>query len=182
VSDPVGDAERTEFGKVAVVEDQNEMTVFVAQALQHVAVTPGEVPDVARVEVVGLGEAAGIDDRGANPPLEDQRPLGCGGVPVELTHRAGLDPHRNPGNSLGDRQLRDGCLFPVAVTDDLALRLLQGELEGRQVLACQRGIRNVVHETRIAGDGLLRATQRRQRGRGQKLTTLQIGHVALLVM
>jgi len=69
---------------------------------------------ILRVEVVRLGEAARIDDRGANPPLEDERPLGCGGVPVELAHRSGLDPHRNPGNSLRDRQLRDGCLFPVA--------------------------------------------------------------------
>src|SRR5712671_1358555 len=48
MSDPVGDAEGAELGKVAVVEDQDEMAGFCAQALQHVAVAAREIPDVAR--------------------------------------------------------------------------------------------------------------------------------------
>ena len=182
--DPVGDAEGAEFGEVAIVEDQDEMTGLVAEALQHVTVPPGEVPDVARVEIVGLGKAAWVDDGGANAPLDDEGPLGRGGVPVQFAHRARLKPHRNPGNSLGDRQLRDGGLLAVTVADDLALRLLQREFEGRQVLAGQDGIRNVVHEARIAGDGRLRPGQRCQRGHGcgggKKLPALRIGHGALL--
>src|SRR5581483_11639724 len=132
---PVGDAKRAELGKVAVIEYQNEMTGLVTQTLQHVTVAAGEVPDIARIEVVRLGEAARTDHRGADAPLDDERPFGRGGVPVEFAHCAGFNPHRNPGNSLGDRELRDGCLFPITAADDLALRLLKGELECRKVLA-----------------------------------------------
>ncbi len=44
----------------------------------------------------------------------------------------------------------DGRLLAVTVADDLAVRLLQLELEGRQFLARERWVRNIVHETRIA--------------------------------
>jgi hypothetical protein len=81
---------------------------------------------------------------------------------MELAHRTRLDPHRNPGNSLGDRQLRNGRLLAVAVADDLALRFLKGEFECRQVLARQVWVRNVVHEAWIAGYGRLRPAQRCQ--------------------
>ncbi len=166
VPDPVGDAEGAELGKIAVVEDQDEMAGLVAKALQHVAVAAGKVPDVARIEIVGLGKAVGIDDGGANAPLEHERPFGRGGVPVHLAHRAGLEPHRNPGNSLGDRQLRDGGFLAVAVADHLAGGFLQRELERRQILSRHRGIGDVVHEAGIAGDRRLRSGQRRHRGDG----------------
>ena len=115
------------------------MARLVAQAFEHVAVAAGEVPDVARLEVVGLGVAAWIDDRGADAALEDERPLGGGGVPVQFAHRARLEPHRDAGDPLGDRQLLDGGFLAVAVADDLAFRLLQRELEGRQFLAGEHG-------------------------------------------
>src|SRR5207237_7532288 len=82
VSDPVGDAEGAEFGEVTVVENQDEVTGLVAKALQHVAVAAREVPDVAGVEIVGLGKAAWIEDGGADAALKYERPFGCGGVPV----------------------------------------------------------------------------------------------------
>ena len=181
--DPVGDAEGAEFGEVAVVEDQDEVTGLVAEALQHVAVAAREVPDVAGVEIVGLGEAAcGSIDGGADAALENERPFGRGGVPVQFAHRAGLEPHRDAGDPLGDRQLRDRRLLAVAVADDLAVRLLQREFEGRQILARERWVGNIVHEARIATGGRLGPAQRCQRGHacgGQKLPALRIGHDAL---
>jgi hypothetical protein len=182
MADPIGDAEGAEFGEVAVVEDQDEVTGLVAETLQHVAVAAREVPDVAGVEIVGLGEAAWIDDGGADAALENERPFGRGGVPVQFAHRAGLQPHRHAGDPLGDRQLRDGRLLAVAVADDLALRLLQRELECRQILARERWVRNIVHEARVAAGGRLGPTQRGQRDYacgGQKLPALRIGHDAL---
>ena len=164
MSDPVGDAEGAEFGEVAVVEDQDEVTGLVAEALQHVAVAAREVPDVAGVEIVGLGEAAWVDDGGADAALKNERPFGRGGVPVQFAHRAGLKPHRDAGDPLGDRQLRNRRLLAVTVADDLAVRLLQREFEGRQILARERWVRNIVHETRIATGGRLGPTQRCQRG------------------
>ena len=160
MSDPVGDAKGAEFGEVAVVEDQDEVTGLVAETLQHVAVAARKVPDVAGIEIVGLGEAAWIDDGGADAALENERPLRRGGVPVQLAHRAGLKPHRDAGDPLGNRQLRNRRLLAVTVADDLALRLLQREFEGRQILARECWIRNVVHETRIAAG--------RREGRSQR--------------
>ena len=123
-----------------------------------------------------------IDDGGADAALEHERPFGRGGVPVQFAHRAGLKPHRDAGDSLGDRQLRDRRLLAVTVADDLAVRLLQREFEGRQILARERWVGNIVHETRIATGGRLGPTQRCQRGHacgGQKLPALRIGHGAL---
>ena len=78
---------------------------------------------------------SGSIDGGADAALEDERPFGRGGVPVQFAHRAGLKPHRDAGDPLGDRQLRDRRLLAVAVADDLAVRLLQREFERRQILA-----------------------------------------------
>ena len=158
------------------------MTGLVAQALQHVAVAAREVPDVAGIEIVGLGKTAWINDGGADAALKNERPFGRGGVPVQFAHRAGLKPHRDAGDPLGDRQLRNRRLLAVTVADDLAVRLLQREFEGRQILARKRWVRNVVHEARIAARGRHRRAQRCQRGDacgGQKLPALRIGHDAL---
>jgi len=162
MSDPVGNAEGAEFGEVAVVEDQDEVTGLVAQTLQHVAVAARKIPDVAGVEIVGLGEAAWINHGGADAALENERPFRRGGVPVQLAHRAGLKPHRDAGDPLGDRQLRNRRLLAVAVADDFAVRFLQREFESRQILARERWVRNIVHKTRIATGGRLGGAQRRQ--------------------
>jgi hypothetical protein len=100
VAYPVSDAEGAKLREVAVVEDQDEVAGPVAEALQHVAMAAGEVPDVAGLEVVRLGISEGRDDRGPDVPLEDERPLGRGGVPVEFPHAAGLELHRGAGDPL----------------------------------------------------------------------------------
>ena len=117
VADPVGDAERAELREVAVVEDQDEVRRLVSQAFEHVAVAAGKIPHVARLEVVRLGVPLRVDDRGPDPPLDHERPLGRGGVPVELAHGTGLEPHRDAGDPLGDRQLLDGRLLAEAAGD-----------------------------------------------------------------
>src|SRR5262249_46124472 len=123
VADPVGDAEGAELGEVAVVEDENKVTGLVAKTLQHVAVAAGKVPDVAGIKVVGLRIARRTDARCSPPPLGDEGPLCRGGVPMKLSHRSWLKPHRDSRDPLGNRQLLHGRLFPVALADDLALRL-----------------------------------------------------------
>ena len=76
------------------------MTGLVAEALQHVAVPARKIPDIAGIEIVGLGKAGRIDHGGADPAFEDEGPFGRGGVPVQLAHRAGLELHRHAGNAL----------------------------------------------------------------------------------
>src|SRR5207249_3822568 len=55
VTDPIGDAEGAELGKITVVENQNEMCRFIPEAFEHVSVATRKVPDVARIEVVRFG-------------------------------------------------------------------------------------------------------------------------------
>jgi hypothetical protein len=119
VADPVGDAERAELGEVAIVEDQDKVARLVTEALEHVAVAAGEVPDVARLELVRLGVALRVEDRSADVALDDERPLGGGGMPVQFTRCPRLEHHRDTGDPPGDRQLLDCRLLAVAVADDL---------------------------------------------------------------
>jgi hypothetical protein len=57
-----------------------------------------------------------IDNGGAHAPLDDEGPLGRGRVPVQFTHGAGLEPHRNPRQPLGNRLLRNRRL-PTSGTE-----------------------------------------------------------------
>ena len=79
-----------------------------------------------------------------------ERPFGRGGVPVQLAHRPRLEPHRDAGDSFGDRQLLDRGLLAVAAADHLAFGGFQLEFERRQFLAGQQIVGNVVHETGVA--------------------------------
>jgi hypothetical protein len=93
MADPVGDAERAKLGKISIVEDQYKVTRLLAEALQHMAVAAGEVPHIARVEIIHFGVAARIDHGGADASCDNERPFRRGGVPVQLAHRAWLKPH-----------------------------------------------------------------------------------------
>jgi len=122
------------------------MSRLVAQALEHVAVAAGKIPDVAGLEIVGLGTPPRVDHGRAHAAFYDKRPLGRGGVPVQLAHGARLQLHRHARDPLGDRQLLDCRLLAVAAADLLALRLLQLELEGRQLIPGEQGVGDVVLE------------------------------------
>ncbi len=69
MAEPVGDAERAELGKVAVVEDQNEVAGLVAQAGKRVGMTAGKVPDIAGIEVVDFRATERIYDSGSDSSL-----------------------------------------------------------------------------------------------------------------
>src|SRR6266436_9689253 len=76
VADPIGDAERAELGKITVIENQNEMRRFIAEALEHVRVAARKIPDVARLKVVRLGLPGRIDHSGPHASFQDERPFG----------------------------------------------------------------------------------------------------------
>ena len=54
MANPIGDAERAELGEITVVEDQDELGRSSPKALEHMAMPAREVPNVARLEIVGL--------------------------------------------------------------------------------------------------------------------------------
>ena len=89
----------------------------------------GDVSDVTRPEIIRLAGFGGYEDSQPALAADDVVPLVAGGVPVQLPHRSRLEPHGNPGHALGNRQLCDGRLFPVAPTNDLARGLFERELE-----------------------------------------------------
>ena len=149
VAQPVGDTEGAELGEISVVENQDEMTRLFAEAGERVCMTAREIPDIAGIEVVDLGAAGRIDDRGADAPLEDKSPFRRRRVPVQLARDARLKPHRHAGDSLRDRQLLDGRFLAEAAAVDLAGRFLEREFEGRQFLARQERIGNVVLERKV---------------------------------
>src|SRR5262249_33052319 len=152
-SQPVGDAERPELGKVPVVEDEDEVARVLAQGLDDMAVTTREIPDIARTELVGLRTAMRVNDRGAHQAFGDEGPLRRGGVPMKLTHYAGLHAHRDTGEALGYRQLDDGGLFAVAAPHHASLGFFQLELEGWKLLRRAHGIGDVILEAEIAALG-----------------------------
>src|SRR6185312_15775283 len=106
VRDPIRNTKRPKFREVAAIESQEEMTGFIAEALEHVAVAFGEVPDIALVEVVCRGGAVGGDDGGSHAAFEDIGPFRGDGVPVEFAEGAGVETHRDAGDAL-----RDGEFF-----------------------------------------------------------------------
>ena len=90
---PIGDAEGAVFGEAAVVEDQDEVRFLAADVQDGMAVAAREVPNVARIEVVGFRLAVRPDDRGADAALDDKGPLGGVGVPVQFAEAARFQTH-----------------------------------------------------------------------------------------
>ena len=153
MAEPVRQAKSSKFGEVAVVKHEDELARLVAKALQHVAITPGKIPDIPRPEIVDAGAARWVDHRGPHPAGHDIGPFGRRGMPVQFPHHARLKPHRHPGDTLRDRQLLDRRLLAKAASLDAAPRLLQREGEFRQSILGEQGIGNVVHEGGVTGSG-----------------------------
>jgi len=110
------------------------MAWFCAQALQHVAVPRGKYQTSPGSKSFGLGEALRIDHRGANAPsMTNAHPpqWRASGSPRIAPARAASKPRQLP--------LEIGSCSTVAslpkLCRSLAGRLLQCELECRQVLA-----------------------------------------------
>ena len=131
--EPVGGAERAEFRERTVVEDQHEMGFARPEPLKHVPMPARKVPDIARIEIIGLRRTVGADHRRADPAFDDEGPLRGDRMPVQLADAAGIQAHRDPGQPLGDRQLLDGRLPGRAAVGDVSLVLFHGEPESRQL-------------------------------------------------
>ena len=147
MADPIGDAERAELGEITVVENQNEMRRFIAEAFKHVSVAARKIPDVARIKVVRLGLSGRVDHGGAHTTFQDERPFRSGCVPVKLTHDAGFKLHRYARDSFRDRQLFDSYFFAKTVPENFPLRFFQFEFERRQFFSRQQRVRHIVSKT-----------------------------------
>src|SRR6185437_11270910 len=189
VSKPIGDAEGGKLGEIAVIEDQNEVTGFMAETLNRVAVAARKIPNVARIEIVRFRVSCRVDDRRATASLNDESPFRSRGVPVQLAHRARFQTHRHAGDALGDGQLLNRGLLARTAADDLAFGLFESEAEHRQFLFIEQRIglvgeirwsrlRGRLHPCR-AGDGR-RAEQKPSPGQIRHDASLSMNEVRVM--
>jgi hypothetical protein len=69
MGDPVGDAERSELGEIAIVEDKDEQAILRSEPLDRVTEPAREIPDIAGAEVGDLRTVFRVDGGDAAAPL-----------------------------------------------------------------------------------------------------------------
>src|ERR1700722_13111722 len=133
ISDPISDAERTEFREVSIVEAEQKMGFTGAQALQQMAVAAREIPGVAGSELIDGGLPVGHHNSSADPPFNHVGPFGGKRMPVKLPNGSWFEAHRHAGDALGNRELRNGgfvsgasLTFPVGLRFDIELEARDG--------------------------------------------------------
>ena len=90
----------------------------------------GEVPDVADADVVDELAALLVDRGDAGAAVDHVGPFG-GLVPMQLAHAAGVEPHVDAGDLLGDAELALGDLAGPAAALEPHMRRRERELEIR---------------------------------------------------
>src|SRR5712672_4005781 len=82
-------------------------------------VTLGEVPQVARLEVVDLARARRLEHHRLASPVDDEGPFGGDGVPMQLARRARVEEHMDARDPLAHRELMDRRLLRPTAGGDL---------------------------------------------------------------
>jgi hypothetical protein len=109
VLEPVAEQEGVVLGEAAVVEHQQELAAVGLEPLDRMRAALGEVPDVADADVVDELAALLVDRGDAGAAVYHVGPFG-GLVPMQLAHAAGVEPHVDAGDLLGDAELALGDL------------------------------------------------------------------------
>ncbi len=119
VAQPVGEQESAVLTEVAVVEYEEEFGAVRFEALDAMGNAGWEEPEIALANVIDEGAAVLIYSGDARPAFDHVGPFG-GGVPMQLPHAAGGEPHVHPGHGAGHGELASGRLArPAAGFDAL---------------------------------------------------------------
>src|SRR5215469_6752103 len=105
---PIGDTQCMLFGKGAVVEYENEMTLAWPDPQYRMTPASGEIPNVARSERIDR-RSVGAQYGGAATAGHDVTQFGSIRVPMEFAQRTGLQAHRGAGDALANWKLPDRC-------------------------------------------------------------------------
>lgn len=97
------------LGKVAVIENDEELGSVLTETLQRVRHTTGEVPQVTLLEVVDEVAALVVESSDAHLTVQDVSPFGLL-VPVKLTDDALVESHVDSGKLDTGGELTDGRL------------------------------------------------------------------------
>src|SRR6266513_4844807 len=104
VADPIANTERTELGKISIIENQNEMRGFIAETFKHVGVAARKVPNIARIKIVRFGLSCRVNYCRAGTASDDKSPLRRCRMPMKFAHYSGLPLHCHAGDPFGTRQ------------------------------------------------------------------------------
>ena len=151
VRHPIGEQDGGVLGKVAVVENQQELSAVGIQSLNRVRNSRGEIPKIVFLYVGDEALAVGVDRGDSRASIQHERPL-RGGVPMEFAHAAGGEPHVHAGHGLGDLEFAYRHLArPSALVQPLVT-------EGEWIFERRHSAR--IRWRRIVGIGILRVQQR----------------------
>jgi hypothetical protein len=133
VSDPVGEQQRVEFGRHAVIEREQEFSPACADTLQRVRQPGREVPEIASLHILNRRPAFFVEHGNAAFAVEHDCPLGLL-VPVHFADAACRKPHVHAGNILRYREVRlSDFPRPAAILDAL-VRIVERRPEKRQAV------------------------------------------------
>ena len=104
VLDPVAEQEGVVLVEIAVVEHQQKLGAVGTETLDRMRDARREIPQVADADVVDEIAALRIDRGDARGAVEHVGPFG-GLVPMQLAHAAGIEPHVDAGDVLGNAEL-----------------------------------------------------------------------------
>src|SRR5262249_6258206 len=117
--DPVGDRKCAVLGERAIVERQDEMARLVADALDRMAVAPGEIPKIAGLAVVYLARTPRLDPHRLAAAGDDEGPFGSDGMPMQFARCARVEEHVDAREPFAHRELVNGRFLGPAAGRDL---------------------------------------------------------------
>lgn len=106
---PVGQDKGRLLGKVAVIEDDEELGSVLTETLQRVRHTAGEVPQVTLLQIIDEVAALVVESSDAHLTIKHVSPFGLL-MPVKLTDDALVESHVDSGKLDTGGELADGCL------------------------------------------------------------------------
>jgi len=119
------------LGERAVVERQYEVARLVADALDRMTMAFGEVPKIARLEVVDLARTRGLEHHGLASAVDDEGPFGRYGVPMQFARCAWIEEHVDARDSFAHGQLMQGRFLGPATGRDFGNATVERILELR---------------------------------------------------
>ena len=157
VRHPIGEQQRVELGRLAVVEADDELAPIRAHALQRMGQPRREVPQAALLHVLDVGAALPVDRGDAAGAARHVGPFGIE-VPVQLADAAAGEPHVDARDLLRDLEIVLRHLARPATILDAARRVVEGGPEHGQLADIGRGRREgagkLARHSRVVGAGI----------------------------
>ena len=146
VREPLVEEQRVVFGRLAVVEAEDEFAAVLADALQRMRHARREIPQAALGHVLDVRAALAVDRRDAHRAAADIGPFRRL-VPVQLADAAAGEPHVDAGNLFRDREVRLRHLARPAAVLNAARRIVERGPEHRHVADIGRAAARTPRET-----------------------------------